>query len=127
MAQETSMKKRILLVEDDEDLCEAACIGLERHGYRVQAFQDPVAARQAFEAAPDSWDLLVTDQNMPQLNGVQLTRLVKRMRRDLPVILWTGMGSVSPETALAEGAALYLQKPVDNAVLVREVRRLMGD
>jgi DNA-binding NtrC family response regulator len=128
MAQHLPVTTRILLVEDDEDLCEAARIGLERQGYQVHGFLDPTAARAAFEHAPASWDLLITDQNMPDLTGLELIRIVKTARFDLPVILWTGMGHVvSEETARAHGAALYLRKPADNAALVQAVRKILGE
>ena len=128
MAQQFPFKERILLVEDDEDLCEAARIGLERQGYRVQGFLDPTAACAAFETAPESWDLLITDQNMPELSGLQLIEIVKTARRNLPVILWTGMGHmVSEESARAHGVALYLSKPVENAALVQAVKKILSE
>ena len=127
MAQQIPHNKRILLVEDDEDLCEATRIGLERQGYQVQGFLDPMAARTAFEAAPASWDLVITDQNMPSLSGMQLMKIVKTRRDDIPVIVWTGMGHlVAEETMRAQGASLYLSKPVDNAALVQAVKRIFS-
>src|SRR5258707_457676 len=102
-------EQQILLVDDDEDLCEAARIGLERHGYRVAGFCDPIAARAAFERSPEIWDLVITDLNMPNLSGLELIQIVKAGRRDIPVILWTGMGHmIAAETVRAHGAALCL-------------------
>ena len=120
-------KKRILLVEDDEDLCEAARIGLARQGYEVEGFRDPIAALAAFRRDPTRWDLIITDQNMPKLDGLQLMQAVKTMRQQLPIILWTGMGHMVAEaTARAQGAALYLSKPVENSTLVHAVRTILA-
>jgi DNA-binding response OmpR family regulator len=112
--------KRILLVEDDAELCDATSIGLNRRGYEVSAFVDSQAARAAFEHDPASWDLVITDQNMPGLTGSELTRIVKQHRRDLPVILWS---SVSPGSAVE--ADKVLCKPVEDCVLLQTMRGLL--
>ena len=128
MNKKLPLQQRILLVEDDEDLCEAARIGLERQGYQVEGFRDPLAARAAFAQSPQDWDLVITDQNMPALTGLQLIRDIKAARDDIPVILWTGLGHMlAAETARAEGAALYLDKPVENGALAQAVRKLLRD
>ena len=117
--------KRILLVEDDVDLCDATSIGLNRGGYAVSGFVDPTAARAAFEHDPGSWDLVITDQNMPGLNGTELIRIVKQRRRDLPVILWSSATPDSFAGDVARNADHILCKPVENRVLLTAVRTLL--
>lgn len=119
--------KRILLVEDDVELCDATSIGLNRRGYAVSGFVDPAAARAAFEHDPGSWDLVITDHNMPGLTGAELIRIVKERRRELPVILWSSAGSAGFEgLASGSGADSILYKPVENGVLLEAVRQLLA-
>lgn len=116
-----------MLVEDDDVLCEAVRIGLERQGYHVESFLDPIAAQTAFEQAPSTWDLVITDQNMPNLTGLQLIKMIRSARCDIPVILWTAMHhSFSEEAARAEGATLYLGKPVENGTLGEAIRNILS-
>ncbi len=112
--------KRILLVEDDAELCDATSIGLNRRGYEVSGFVDPAAARAAFEHDPASWDLVITDHNMPGLTGAELVRIVKARRHDLPVILWS-----SADPGSGGAADKVLCKPVETCVLLKTVRGLL--
>jgi len=118
--------KHILLVEDDRTLCDATSIGLNRRGYAVSGFVDPAAARAAFEHDPAVWDLVITDQHMPGLSGVELSRIVKERRRELPVILWSRAPPDSlAATAAAAGADRILYKPVEPCELIGAIRTLL--
>ena len=75
---------------------------LERLGYTVRAFTDATDALMAFSSDPAEFDLIITDQTMPNMTGIaqQLARKVMEIRNDIPIILCTGHSdSVSSEKA----------------------------
>ncbi len=82
--------KRILFVDDEEVIVSTAQQMLERRGYRVTPCMGSVEALETFSINPDSFDLIVTDMDMPNMAGVQLSREVKNIRSDIPAILCTG-------------------------------------
>ena len=65
----------------------------ERLGYRVTAIGSAPEALEEFAKDPGGYDLVITDQTMPRLTGVELTRELMRLRADIPVILCTGLQS----------------------------------
>lgn len=80
----------ILLVDDEEGLLDSTQQLLSGIGYHVTAFSDPQGALEAFNQTPENFDLLVTDENMPKLTGVQLVEAVRKLRPHFPAIICTG-------------------------------------
>ena len=68
---------------------------LESLGYEVVAGTDSREALEVFRAQPERFDLVITDQTMPQLTGDKLAREILRLRPEMPIILCTGMGSAA--------------------------------
>jgi CheY-like chemotaxis protein len=115
--------ERILLIDDEAGVIDVMREGLTRLGYQVTAFQDSGEAVQVFCGDPNGFDLVITDQTMPNLTGVELARKILKIRRDIPVILCTGYSSVVDEkSALAMGIRHFVMKPVEMAELARLVR-----
>ena len=85
----TNPSSRILVVEDDRGVRELNTKVLSRSGYEVDAAEDGAAAWQALNS--DSYDLMITDHNMPELTGVELLKKLRAARMTLPVILVSGM------------------------------------
>ena len=81
---------RVLFVDDEPLLVSVGQRMLTRFGHTVSGFPDPVAALEAFTAAPDDFDVVVTDLAMPRLSGADLTRAVLALRPTVPVVLVTG-------------------------------------
>lgn len=105
--------ERILLVDDEEILTLLEQKTLERLGYRVTAMTDSAETLRTFQETPHDYDLLITDQSMPNLTGTELAREVLTIRPDMPIILCTGFSeSVDEEHALALGIDAFLLKPV---------------
>lgn len=119
--------ERILLVDDAVDVTDVLSVGLKRLGYAVTAVNDPTRALDLVAADAAGWDVLVTDQLMPGMQGLELALAVKNVRSDLPVILCTGSGD-GPirRLAIAIGVAAILQKPIEVAVLAQAIRRTKG-
>jgi CheY-like chemotaxis protein len=90
----------ILVVDDEWPVTELTLQVLGELGYRVTGFTSSHAALQAFQAAPDAFDLVITDQMMPELTGDQLVRAIRALRPELPVILGTGFGEAITQEGL---------------------------
>ncbi len=102
----------VLLVEDEPALASMEKRQLESLGYRVTAHTSSVQALEAFRAAPATFDLLVTDNNMPRLTGLQLAQELLAMRPDLPILMVSGIAETSDIDRLAEiGVSGVLAKP----------------
>ncbi|MHB8789713.1 MAG: hybrid sensor histidine kinase/response regulator [Desulfobulbaceae bacterium] len=115
--------ERILLVDDEEDVVDVQREGLTRLGYQVTISMDSGEAFQLFCANPHGFDLIITDQTMPNMTGVELARKILAIRQDIPVILCTGYSPmVDEEEALATGIRHFVIKPVELAKLTRLVR-----
>ena len=115
---------RILVVDDEPDIVAAAGIILEKAGYQVETRSNGQEALEAFWADPDRFDLIFTDQTMPQLTGVELAQEVMKVRPRLPVIICTGFSeSITPEQIRELGIAELLMKPLTPGALAEAVRR----
>ena len=90
MLKQPVLGQHILCVDDEESLVFLLTRLLERRGYRVSGYTDPRAALVALQADPGSFDLLVTDYNMPELSGLELARAANQLRPDLPIVLASG-------------------------------------
>ena len=116
--------ERILLADDEPDIVAAVKIILEKLGYQVETFSNGQEALEAFWADPDRFDLIFTDQTMPQLTGVELAQEIVKVRPHLPIIICTGFSeSIPPEQIRALGIGELLMKPLTPNRLVESVRR----
>ncbi len=120
---------RVLVVDDDLSLREFLTILLERDGYAVRAV---ASGEEALAEAERDWpDLVLTDLNMPGIDGLELLGALKergaRAGRDVEVIVVTAYGSTaSAVEAMKLGAADYVTKPFNNDELRLLVRRALG-
>jgi len=119
-------KHHVMYVDDDQALVFLVQRLLRRRGYEVSGYTDPHEATAALRAAPQAYDLLVTDYNMPGFCGVDLVREARLIRPDLPVALASGYVTAEIEqAALAEGAQALIHKPNDVEELCSTVQRLI--
>ena len=106
-------KGRILMVDDEVDIVNAAKIILEQTGYEVMTFTNSLEAWQTFKADPNRFDLLISDLTMPRLTGLELAKNVLSIRPDLPIIICTGFSeSISTEKARDLGIKEVILKPL---------------
>jgi len=118
-------KSRVLVVEDDEALCEALCDTLEYGGYEALSAANGMEALAALER--EAVDLVVSDVQMDGMDGHTLLREVRASRPQLPFILVTAYGTIEKAVrAIREGATDYLLKPFEAEVLLEMVSRLEG-
>ncbi|MFP2770220.1 sigma-54-dependent transcriptional regulator [Oceanisphaera sp. KMM 10153] len=114
----------VILVDDDPHVRLSAGQTLELEDYQVLALAD---ARQALaRITPDFAGVVVTDINMPGMNGLDLLQQLKRMDPDIPVILITGFGDISMAVgAIRNGAYDFIEKPFSADLLLDVVHRAL--
>lgn len=105
------MKKKILLVEDDEYVLGSIKILLNKEGYEVNTALDGLEALDLYRK--DSYDLVVADLKMPQMDGIELLKQLKLEFPDVSLIMMTAYGSIRTAVeAMKMGAYDYVTKPV---------------
>ncbi|QJP10300.1 sigma-54-dependent response regulator transcription factor FleR [Pseudomonas multiresinivorans] len=116
------MAAKVLLVEDDRALREALCDTLSLGGHDFIAVDCAEAALPALEK--DAFSLVISDVNMPGMDGHQLLGLIRKRYPQLPVLLMTAYGAVDRAVdAMRQGAADYLVKPFEPRALLELVAR----
>ena len=112
--------QRVWVVDDEPAVARYLSELLADWGYRVRAFSDPADVATALEADPSQIDLLLTDQTMPGMSGLQLAMLAHHFKPGLPVMLCTGFsGSIDTEAAHRQGIRHIFSKPLPVRDLVR--------
>jgi CheY-like chemotaxis protein len=118
---------RILFVDDEEDLANIGKRHLESLGYQVTAFCSPSRALELFLKQPEAFDLVITDQTMPGLTGVQLAQKIMDAQPGTPVVLCTGYSElITPEQAKAQGITQFVMKPFIKSELAQAVSDAMA-
>jgi len=116
------MSNKILLVEDDPDLREALVDTLELANIVVESAKDGESAIVLLK--DNSFDLVVTDVNMPGIDGHELLDYIKKHHIALPVVLMTAYGQVEKAVqAMRKGAVDYLMKPFEAQILIDAVEK----
>jgi two-component system response regulator FlrC len=116
------MQAKILVVEDDPDLREALVDTLELAGYQV--IEADCGESAIVRLSESSFDLIVSDVNMPGIDGHELLRHVVAKHQGLPVLLITAYGSIANAVdAMRQGAVDYLVKPFEPSTLVDLVKK----
>jgi len=126
--EKTPLKGINVMVVDDE-LPNARMLQklLELYGARVTTFNNPVEALSEFRNAPESFDLMVTDNSMPKLSGLDLSQEVLKLRPGLPIILCTGFSeTINDEITRQYGIARLFYKPVPHKQFVEEIVTMMA-
>lgn len=114
---------KILVVDDDIDLCTMLSRFLEKHGYAVYSAQDALQALDILTR--EAIGMVITDYNMPHLDGIRFT---EQLRADpsyanVPIIMMTGdMTEELSDRGLRKGIAMTLAKPIDFERLLTLVR-----
>jgi PAS domain S-box-containing protein len=115
--------QRILYLDDEDALVLLARRLLERLGYQVAGFSSASEALAAFEAAPDQFDLVLSDLSMPGITGIDVARRVLEIRPDMPVLLASGyVRAEDVELARALGVREVIWKPAT----INEMGELLG-
>ena len=120
------MVKRILVVDDESDVCFVLQKVLSENGYVVDSYEDPLLALEKFNA--DLYDLIVLDIKIPDLNGFSLYREIKRLDKKVKVCFLTAgemyygvysdiFSSLPPNS--------FIRKPIDNEDLLKRINEVI--
>lgn len=116
----------LLLVDDDESVLRGLKTALERIGYRVTATTRSPEALEIFRAHPQDFDLVLTDQSMPDRTGLELAGEMLKIRPDIPVILFTGFSEgVGEKEAKEAGIREFILKPIHTAEIAEVIRKVL--
>jgi signal transduction histidine kinase/ActR/RegA family two-component response regulator len=119
-------KERILFVDDEQVLVYMQQEVLERLGYDVVAVSNSSEALEIFNNDPEIFDLVITDQSMPGLTGIQLSTELLKIRPDIPIILCTGFSeTVTREIALKAGVKEFIMKPLIKREIAAVIRHVL--
>ncbi len=118
----------LLFVDDEEIIADLGRLLLERLGYRVNAVTNGDEALEIFKKSPEDYDLLIVDQVMPGLSGMQLAQEVMAIKPEMAVIICTGnYEQLNEEEALAQGIRAVVMKPLVEDNLAPVIRKVFAE
>ena len=118
--------ERLLFIEDEEPLSQMGGEMLTRLGYTVTCKTSSREALALIRQDPYRFDIVLTDQTMPEMTGLTLATELRTIRPDLPIILCTGFSNeVDAETAKQAGLSAFVMKPLTRAELAKTVREVL--
>lgn len=119
---------RILVIDDDELVSEYLAALLESESYEVKVLNRSIEALECFTEHPDDFDLVITDQVMPEMTGVEIAQAMMKVRPDTPILLITGYSEkITAENAKSFGLRGYFPKPINEEQLLSKISSLMSD
>ena len=114
---------KIVVVDDDESVCETVTQALREHGYHVESRPAATNVLTAFNLNPAVWDVVITDMHMPFVNGLEFIPLLKDICPHVIIIgITADPAKCMRAQALRRGAAAYLVKPFDLEELIQMLR-----
>jgi DNA-binding response OmpR family regulator len=117
------MKKRLLIVEDEKNLCLLYKEELTEAGYRVTAVTDADSALKQIKKK--TFDLIITDIRMPAKNGIELITQIMALRKDIPIIINTAYQSYKHDF-MTWAADAYIVKSASLEELKAKIEELIG-
>lgn len=116
----------ILFVDDEQHVAEVGGSMLGHLGYTVTTMTNSVEALELFKTHPDDFDLVITDQTMPKMSGVELSKELLKIKPHIPIILCSGYSAqVTGEDALGIGIRAFCMKPVEMKQLASVARETL--
>src|SRR5215218_8378270 len=123
------INKRVLLVDDEPDIILTLKIVLEENGFKVDSFTDPLSALENYKEYDGMYDMVILDIRMPQMNGFELYRQIKKIDDKAKVCFLTA-GEMDYEQFRKElipalDNNCYIQKPIETEMLIRRLNRIL--
>jgi DNA-binding response OmpR family regulator len=116
--------KRILIVEDEPKVAAFIKTGLEESNYKADIAYDGIAGKAM--TLSNSYDIIILDINLPQLNGFQLCKIIRENNLQIPVLMLTALGRLEEKVKGFEyGADDYLLKPFEFKELLVRIKALL--
>lgn len=116
------MSGNILVIEDDQDMCDLLSVGLSRRDFLVTTF---ISGKEGLAAVDlHETDVVLADINLPDMNGLDICNSIVENRPDIPVIIMTAFGSMDTAiAAIRAGAYDFVTKPLDLDILAMSLER----
>ena len=122
-SKNTSINARIMLVDDEPDINAALSVVLKREGYDVDTFENPFIALEKLK--PGFYGLIILDVKMPQMDGFELYREIKKVDRKAKICFLTASElyyeNFRKEKFAALDKELFIIKPISNAELLKKI------
>ena len=117
-------KLNVLVVDDNDSVREVLTILLSRRGYRCESATNGIEAMQ--KVRQSNFDAVITDLQMPEMDGIVLTRELRQHFSDLPVMIMTGQPDDSVvESAMSAGAKEFVSKPFEISELMTRLHQML--
>lgn len=117
--------KQVLVLDDEPMIAEYLADMLAIHGFQTTVKTDSEEMLQLFRNNPGKFDLLITDQTMPGLTGIELIKQLRQIRPGFPVILCSGYSEDISATVVEDMGIFYQTKPIDSGKLVRSIVEIL--
>ncbi|MGO9371800.1 MAG: PAS domain S-box protein [Syntrophobacteraceae bacterium] len=117
--------ERILLIDDEQSIVEMETAVFEELGYDVTPETDSLRALEIFRSRPGEFDLIITDYTMPNLTGIDLSKEIRRIEPDIPIILCTGFSEKVTEKGAMDLGVELAMKPFSMKQIAELVRKVL--
>jgi len=126
-SQKKRPKKRILYIDDDLDILEVMEKMISYLGYDVSITSIGYEAIELIRSEPARFDLVITDYNMPDINGLELSEKILNINPKIPIILGTGSIKLNEEKVREAGINAFLQKPFSMEELMKTIQGVLDN
>jgi CheY-like chemotaxis protein/predicted transcriptional regulator len=119
---------RILIIDDESDITSALKNGLELDGFKVDIFNEPLAALSNYSI--NSYDLLILDVKMPKMNGFDIYKVLRKLDPKIKICFWTAFEVCYEELKKAfptMDEKYFIRKPITMDDLINRIRKLIMD
>ena len=118
---------KILVVDDDQSLAGFISELLRNFGYQVTTLYDSRQALEHFLASNADYDLVITDQTMPGMTGVEMATTILEQYPEQPIMLCTGYSDqIDAQRARELGIKSFMEKPMETRTILSEISRLLA-
>ena len=125
---EGGSRASILFADDEQAIRNLVKTYLGKYGYRLTTCKNGEEAWKIFSSNPQQWDLVVTDQNMPKMTGMDLIDKIRGIRTDIPIILATGYSeNISAHDFVSLNISAMLRKPTPMNKLVEYIQKTLKE
>jgi two-component system, OmpR family, response regulator ChvI len=128
--KDTMKNKRILLVDDEPDVTTVLTFALEDYGFEVESYNNPLVALSNFK--PNYYDLAILDIKMPEMNGFELLREIRKEDENLRICFLTALTELRDHMSdinelnpafVKDG---IIRKPISNKDLLNDINRILS-
>jgi CheY-like chemotaxis protein len=120
-----SGSEHLMVIDDEIGITDVTSRILRGRGYRVTVFNSGRLAYEEFIKNFGSYDLIITDMSMPEINGLELVKKMRKIAPQKPVIICSGFSDLINKESLKEMGIYYASKPVVLSDLMKKIREIL--